>query len=308
MGRFLLRRVPQTLIVLLGVVTLAFFMTHVVPGDPARLIAGPNASAEAVASIHRELGLDLPLWHQYWTYIVGLLHGDLGTSFALQNRPVATEILRALPISALVAIGGVFWELVIGVPVGIIAAYRPKGILDRVTTFLALIGLSAPPFWVGLLLLYVFSYKLSLFPLNGWGSPIISYLILPTLTLGIAGAAWYARLTRTTMIDVLGSPYVQMARAKGMPERTILLRHSLRNVLTPLVTMLGMDLGYFLGGVVVIESIFGLPGIGKLTFDAIGSLDIPMITGAVLFSAIFIVLMNLVVDIAYAFIDPRVRP
>ena len=244
---------------------------------------------------------------QYWTYVVNLLHGDLGTSFALQNKPVATEILRALPISALVALGGVFWELIIGVPVGIIAAYRPKGVMDRTSTFVSLIGLSAPPFWVGLLLLYVLAYKMSLFPLNGWGSPIISYLILPTFTLGIGGAAWYARLVRTSMIDVLASPYVQMARAKGMPERSIIFRHSLRNVLTPLVTLLGMDLGYFLGGVVVIESIFGLPGVGKLTFDAIGSLDIPMITGAVLFAAIFIVLMNLLVDVVYALIDPRVR-
>ncbi|GAA2009290.1 peptide/nickel transport system permease protein [Nakamurella flavida] len=307
MLRYLFRRLPQTLIVLFGVVTLAFLMTHVVPGDPARLIAGPNASAETVASIHRQLGLDQPVLTQYWNYLIGLLHGDLGTSFALQNKSVSGQILQALPVSAMLAIGGVFWEVILGVPTGIIAAYRPKSVLDRITTFVSLIGLSAPPFWLGLLLLYALAYKTSVFPLTGWGPPYITYLILPTLTLGIGGAAWYARLTRASMIDVLASPYVQMARAKGMPERTVVLRHSLRNVLTPLITMLGLDLGYFLGGVVVIESIFGLPGVGKLTFDAIGSLDIPMITGAVLFAAVFIVGMNLLVDLAYALIDPRVR-
>jgi ABC-type dipeptide/oligopeptide/nickel transport system permease component len=307
MIRVLIRRIPQTIIVLLGVVTLAFFMTHIVPGDPARLIAGPNASPATVASIHHQLGLDRGLGYQYWNYIVRLLHGDLGTSYALSGTPVATAILRALPVSAAVAVLGVCWEVLLGVPAGIIAAYRPKGLLDRTTTLVSLLGLSAPPFWLGLLLLYGLAYKSSVFPLSGYATPYINYLILPSFTLGIGGAAWYARLTRTNMLDALRSPYVQMARAKGMPERTVLLRHCLRNVLSPLLTMLGMDLGYFLGGVVVIESVFGLPGVGKLTFDAIGTLDIPMITGAVLFAAFFIIVLNLLVDLAYAAVDPRVR-
>jgi ABC-type dipeptide/oligopeptide/nickel transport system permease component len=307
MSRFLLRRLPQAIIVLFGVVTLAFLMTHVVPGDPARLIAGPNASAATVASIHHELGLDRSIGYQYWIYLKQALHGDLGTSYALQGMSVRSEIFRALPVSAAVAILGVLWEVLLGVPVGIIAAYRPKGLLDRATTLASLIGLSAPPFWVGLLLLYALAYKTSAFPLSGYASPYINYLILPSFTLGLGGAAWYARITRTNMLEALRSPYVQTARAKGMPERVVLLRHCLRNVLSPLLTMLGMDLGYFLGGVVVIESVFGLPGIGKLTFDAISTLDIPMITGAVLFAAFFIVVMNLLVDLAYAAIDPRVR-
>jgi len=307
MGRYLLRRIPQTLLVLLGVVTMAFFMTHVVPGDPARLIAGANASPEAVASIHHELGLDEPLLTQYVNYLGDLLHGDLGTSFAQQNTPVVDQLVAALPVSVMVALGAVLWEVLLGVPIGIIAALRPRGVLDRITMLGALLGLSAPPFWLGLLLLYYLAFKGNLFPLSGWGTPAIDYLILPTFALGVGGAAWYAQLTRTTMLEVLRSPYVQMARAKGMPESTIIRRHALRNVLTPLLTLLGMDLGYFLGGVVVIETVFGLPGVGKLTFDAIGTLDIPMITGAVLFAAFFIVLMNLVVDLAYAAIDPRVR-
>jgi peptide/nickel transport system permease protein len=307
MNRFLLRRIPQAIVVLFGVVTLAFLMTHVVPGDPARLIAGPNASAATVASIHHELGLDRSIGYQYWVYLRQALHGDLGTSYALQGVSVRSEIWRALPVSAAVAILGVLWEVLLGVPIGIIAAYRPKGLLDRTTTLASLIGLSAPPFWVGLLLLYALAYKSSVFPLSGYTSPYINFLILPSFTLGLGGAAWYARLTRTNMLEALRSPYVQTARAKGMPERVVLLRHCLRNVLSPLLTMLGMDLGYFLGGVVVIESVFGLPGIGKLTFDAISTLDIPMITGAVLFAAFFIVVMNLLVDLAYAAIDPRVR-
>ena len=250
MNRFLIRRVPQALVVLFGVVTLAFVLTHVVPGDPARLIAGPNASAATVASIHSELGLDRSLAYQYWEYLVQLVHGNLGTSYALQGTSVSDAIMRALPVSAAVAVLGVVWEIVLGVPAGIIAAYRPKGLLDRGTTFATLIGLSAPPFWLGLLLLYALAYKLNLFPLSGYESPFLNYLLLPSFTLGIGGAAWYARITRTNMLEALRSPYVQMARAKGMPERVVLLRHCLRNVLSPLLTMLGMDLGYFLGGVV----------------------------------------------------------
>lgn len=307
MTRFLYRRIPQTVIVLFGVVTLAFFMTHVVPGDPARLIAGPNASAATVASIHRELGLDRSLSYQYWVFVKGLLHGDLGRSYALAGQSVSSLLLQALPVSVSVAVVGVLFEVLLGVPVGIIAAYRPKGVLDRFTTLATLLGLSAPPFWLGLILLYVLSYKLNLFPLTGWQPPYLNFLLLPGFTLGLGGAAWYARITRTNMLEALRSPYVQLARAKGMPERHILIRHALRNVLAPLLTMLGMDLGYFLGGVVVIESVFGLPGVGKLTFDAIGTLDIPMITGAVLFAAFFIVVMNLLVDLAYSVIDPRVR-
>jgi len=307
MTRFLLWRIPQTVVVLFGVVTLAFFMTHVVPGDPARLMAGPNASAATVASIHHQLGLDHSAVYQYWLFLKGILHGDLGSSYALAGQSVSRLILRALPVSIMVAVGGVLVEVLLGVPAGIVAAYRPKSLADRLTTLVTLIGLSAPPFWLGLIMLYVLSFKLNLFPLNGWQSPYLNYLVLPSFALGVGGAAWYARLTRTNMLEALRSSYVQTARAKGMPERQILIRHALRNVLSPLVTMLGMDLGYFLGGVVVIESVFGLQGVGKLTFDAIGTLDIPVITGVVLFAAFFIVFMNLVVDLAYAAIDPRVR-
>jgi ABC-type dipeptide/oligopeptide/nickel transport system permease component len=306
MNLWMARRIGQMALVLAGVVTLAFFMAYAIPGDPARLIAGPNADAATVASIRRQLGLDDSLWSQYTAFLGRLLHGDLGTSYALHGASVSGEIRRALPVSALVAIGGIVWELAIGIPVGILAAYRPKSLADRLATLGSLLGLSAPPFWMGLLLLYYLAYKTSIFPLNGLGDPIWWYLVLPTFTLGLGGAAWYARMTRAQMIEVLRSPYVQLARAKGLPERAVLFRHALRNAVTPLITMVGMDFGYFLGGVLIIETVFGLPGVGKLTYDAIGQLDIPMITGAVLFAAFFIVVMNFVVDLTYAVVDPRV--
>ncbi|NUP62640.1 MAG: ABC transporter permease [Nonomuraea sp.] len=307
MSTWVLRRLGQMVLVLFGVVTLAFFMAYAVPGDAARLIAGPNADAATVLSIRHQLGLDAPMWSQYVSYLGRLARGDLGTSYALHGAPVTGELARALPTSALIAVGGILWQLVLGVPAGIVAAYRPKSVADRVATLGALIGLSAPPFWVGLLLLYYLAYRLSIFPLNGLGDPLWWYLVLPTFTLGLAGAAWYARMTRTQMIEVLRSPYIQMARAKGLKESTILFRHAMRNVLTPLITMIGMDFGYFLGGVLVIETVFGVPGVGKLTYDAIDQLDVPMITGAVLCAAFFVVVMNFLVDLTYAVIDPRVR-
>ncbi|MFF4985855.1 ABC transporter permease [Streptosporangium saharense] len=307
MTGWVLRRIGQMALVLLGVVTLAFLMAYAVPGDPARLIAGPNADAATVASIRHQLGLDAPLWSQYTAFLGRLARGDLGTSYALHGAPVAEQLAQALPTSALIAVGGIVWQLVLGVPAGIVAAYRPKSAADRLATLGALVGLSAPPFWVGLLLLYYLAYRFSIFPLNGLGDPLWWYLALPTFTLGLAGAAWYARMTRAQMLEVLRSPYIQMARAKGLRERTILTRHALRNALTPLITMIGMDFGYFLGGVLIIESVFGLPGVGKLTYDAIDQLDVPIVTGAVLVAAFFVVVMNFLVDLTYAVVDPRVR-
>lgn len=307
MTLWILRRLALMVLVVLGVVTLAFIFSNIVPGDPARLVAGPNASPQAVASIRRELGLDQPVVSQYWHYLGRLVHGNLGTSYALEGRSVSGEISSALPITIALAIGGVLWEILLGVPIGIIAAYRPRGVLDRGLNMVALVGLSMPPFWLGLMLLYYLSYKLSIFPLSGTGHPLIWYLILPSFTLGVGGAAFYARMVRTTMIGVLRSPFIEFARLKGMPERTIIWRHALRHVLTPVTTMLGMDLGYFLGGVLIIESVFGLPGVGQLAYNAIGTLDIPMITGTVLVAAVFVVVMNFLVDVTYTLVDPRVR-
>jgi ABC-type dipeptide/oligopeptide/nickel transport system permease component len=304
---WILRRIGQMLIVLFGVVSLAFLLVYAVPADPASTLAGPNASAATIASIHAQLGLDNPLWQQYLGFIGRLLTGDLGTSYVLRETPVFGRIVAALPTTLLVAVGGILWQIILGVPAGIYAAYRRGSWVDRLVTFLSLIGLSAPPFWLGLLLIYYFAFSWGLFPLNGLGSPVFWYLVLPTFTLGAGGGAWYARMTRTNMIETLDSPFVRMARAKGMPEHVILWRHSFRHIAIPLLTMIGLDFGYFLGGVVIVETVFGLNGIGRLAFDAISNLDTPMIVGTVLFAAIFIVVVNFIVDLLYSVIDPRVR-
>ena len=290
-----------------GVMTLAFILAFIVPGDPARMVAGTNASPLAVTRIRHELGLDQSIFIQYTHFIGRLLKGDLGVSYALQNQTVGSEIWRALPFTAVLAIGGVLWEVVLGIPFGIIAAYRPKSPFDRLSTFSALFGLSTPPFWLGLMLLYFLSFKLSVFPLNGVGHPLIWYLILPSFTLGVGGAAFYSRIVRTTVINVLQSPFIEFAQLKGIPSSLILRRHVIRHALMPIVTMIGMDLGYFLGGVLIVESIFGIPGIGQLAFKSISTLDVPMITGTVLVASVFMVVMNFIVDVMYTFIDPRVR-
>ncbi|MGD0438998.1 MAG: ABC transporter permease [Acidimicrobiales bacterium] len=304
---WLVRRFLQMLLVVFGVVSLAFVFAFLVPANPARMVAGPQASPVAVASIARQLGLDRSVWSQYLSFLARLAHGNLGVSFVLEGRTVASEIWGALPYTAFLALGGVIWEIVLGVPTGIIAAYRPRSLIDRATTLGALFGLSAPPFWLGLMLIYFLAYKVSLFPLNGVGHPLIWYMVLPSFTLGVGGAAFYSRMVRTTMLQVLRSPFIEFVRLKGMPERTILFRHVLRHALTPVVTMLGMDLGYFLGGVLIIESIFGIPGVGQLAYNSISTLDIPMITGTVLVAAVFMVVMSFIVDVTYTFIDPRVR-
>ena len=307
MSRWIVRRTAQMLAVVWGVMTLAFILAFIVPGDPARMVAGTNASPEAVANIRHQLGLDQSLLTQYMHFLGRLLHGDLGVSFALQNQTVGSEIWRALPFTAILAIAGVLWEILLGIPFGIISAYRPKSFFDRVSTFSALFGLSTPPFWLGLILLYFLAFKLSVFPLNGVGHPLIWYLILPSFTLGVGGAAFYSRIVRTTVINVLQSPFIEFAQLKGMPSGLILRRQVIRHALMPIVTMIGMDLGYFLGGVLIVESIFGIPGIGQLAFRSISTLDVPMITGTVLVASVFMVVMNFIVDVLYTFIDPRVR-
>ena len=306
MWKYLGKRLGWTVVVIWGVMTLTFLIAFAVPGDPARLIAGPGASAATVASIHRQLGLDQPIWTQYLEYCWRLLHGNFGISF-LRKVPVLPAILQRAPVTAMVAIGGVIFELLIGIPIGVLAALRPGSVWDRVATIFALLGLSAPSFWLGLFLLYYLAFVNSWFPLGGVGNPLIYYLVLPCLTVGLNGAAWYSRMLRSTMLDILRAPFMQMARAKGVPGWLLLRRHVLPNVIIPIITMVGMDFGYFLGGVLIIEVVFGLPGIGQQAWQAIQVLDIPMIMGTVIFAAMAIVVMNVLVDLSYVLFDPRVR-
>jgi len=306
MTAYIVRRLLWMVLVLFGVAAITFVIAFLVPGDPARLYAGTNASPQAVKIIHHQLGLDRPLWVQFGDYMWRVVHLDFGFSYRYQ-APVLPAILQRFPATAELAIAGVFFELIIGMPIGILSAIRPGSFWDRATMVFTFIALAAPPFWLGLIFLFVFGVVLPVFPIGGYGGGAPQYLFLPALTLGLGGAAYYARLLRASLLDILKSDYIRTAWAKGLTERQVILRHAIPNSLTVIVSQLGMDLGYFLAGVVVIETVFAWPGIGKQAVDAIFTLDIPLVMGTVLFGALLIVTANVIVDISYTFIDPRVR-
>jgi len=304
MTAYLVRRALQTMLVLLIISMVTFTISYLIPADPAAEIAGPKAKPETIERIRERLGLNQPLYVQYGRYLWRLLHGDLGESYRLR-MPVTALFRLRLGATAQLAVLGVLFELLMGVPVGIISAVKSRSWLDRTAMVGALVGVSAPRFWLGVVLLYLLGFKLSLLPLGGYGT--FKHALLPAFTLGLAGAAWYARMLRSSMLDILSSDYMRTAYAKGLPQWLVLLRHALPNAIKPVVTMVGMDLGYYLGGVVVIESVFSWPGMGKEVWQAIQNLDIPVITGSVTLAALAVVLMNFVVDLVNAAIDPRVR-
>lgn len=303
---YLIRRLLWTILELIGISIITFALAYLVPADPARLYAGPHATLATIANIRHQLGLDRPVVVQYGDYLWRLVHLDLGTSYEL-HIPVLQAILNRIPATAELAAGGVFFELLLGVPIGILAAARPRGIVDRVGSTFTLVGLSTPPFVLSYLLIYVVWYKWGLFESGGTGSPLPLYLFLPALALGLSGAAFYARLLRTAMLDVLRSDYIRVARAKGLPRWKVLIRHAFPNCTNVLITQLGLDIGFFLSGVLLIEVPFSWPGIGQQAWQAITNLDVPLIMGTVLFGAVAILGANIVVDVLYAVIDPRVR-
>lgn len=307
MGKYVVRRLLWMVVVLFFVSLITFLLFFAVPGDPAKSIAGTHATPEILNRIRHNLGLDLPIYKQYGLYLWHLVHGDMGYSYETQ-LPVATAILQRFPATVMVAFFGIFFELLIGVPIGMTSALRQYGFRDRTFTVLSLLFLSMPIFFLGMILMYLFAFQWQIFPLGGyegWTAPI--YGILPGLTLGLTGAAWYSRLLRSSMLDILNADYVKAARAKGLPERTVIWRHIMRNAWSPIVTLLGMDVGWFLGGLVVLEIVFGIPGIGGQAFQAIQTQDLPMIMGTVLFAALLVTVSNFVVDLAYTWLDPRVK-
>ncbi len=304
MIRYLAGRVLQSAVVLVGVSLLTFALLYVVPADPARMIAGRSANPEVVAQIRRELGLDRPLPERYVRYVARLLRGDLGRSYA-QKVDVAELLGSRLGATVQLMVAGIGFELLLGLPAGVAAAVRRGSPVDRVVMVAAFAGASAPQFAVGLLLLYVLSFRFGWFPLGGYGS--WAHLVLPAFTLGVAGGGWYARVMRSALVEVLEQEYVRTARAKGLGPSRVLLRHALRNALIPVVSMVGLDIGTFMGGVVVVESVFGWPGIGQLAWQAIQIVDVPVILGVVLTSALAILVGNLVADLCYPLLDPRVR-
>jgi peptide/nickel transport system permease protein len=304
MLRFLMSRFAQSLFILLGVTVITFALAFLVPADPVRMMAGHSATPATIASIRHQLGLDRPVPLQYASYLLRLVHGDLGRSY-LQKTEVSTLIASRLPATLLLMAGAIFFELLIGLTAGIWAATRRGSGGDRAVMILSFAGVSAPQFVVGLLMLYVFANLLGWFPLGGYGS--LRHLILPALTLGIAGGGWYSRVMRSSMVDVLRQDYIRTARAKGLAERKVVLVHALRNAILPVIAMVGLDIGIFMSGAVVVESVYGWPGIGQLAWQAIQVIDIPIIMGVTLTAAVAIVVGNLLADLVTPFVDPRVR-
>ena len=304
MAAYLLRRLFQSALILLGVSFITFFLLYVLPADPVRQIAGRSATAETVENIRRQLGLDQPFLVQYGRYLAGLLRGDLGRSY-LQKTEVAGLILSRLPATLQLMAAGIVCELVLGLGMGIAAALLRGRVMDQVLMMTSFVTVSAPQFVVSLLVLYVFAVRLGWFPIGGYGTP--AHLVLPAVTLGILGSGWYSRMMRSSMIDVLRQDFIRTARAKGLTRARIVLRHALPNAILPVIAMIGIDIGIFMGGIVVVESVFGWPGIGQLAWQAIQRVDIPIIMGVTLVSACAIVLGNLLADMVAPMIDPRIR-
>jgi peptide/nickel transport system permease protein len=301
---YLIRRFIGAIGVIFGVATISFVMVFLMPGDAARMYAGPRAPEETVQRIRVLWGLDQPLPVQYFRYLGRAIQGDFGES-TRDKRPVLKAVVERLPATIELALSGLFVELVIGVPLGILAALRPGTWVDQLATTLALIGISIPQFALGLVALYVFGFLIPIFPLGGYGTPL--HLVLPAIVLGIGGTAFYSRVLRNSVLEVANEDYVRTAWAKGLSPKTVLIRHILRNALMPVVTLAGLDLALLLGGVVVIEAVFGWPGIGLQAWTAIRNQDTPMIMGTVLFASIAVVFLNLLVDTLYVALDPRVR-
>ena len=304
MAGYLARRLLQAALILLGVSFITFFLLYVLPADPVRQIAGRSATAQTVENIRSQLGLDQPFIVQYWRYLTGLLQGDMGRSY-LQRSEVADLIAARLPATLLLMAAAIACELVFGLTMGVLAALRRGTSIDTGLMLTSFVAVSAPQFVVGLLLLYVFAVQLGWFPIGGYGTA--AHVVLPAVTLGILGSGWYARMMRSSMIDVLRQDYIRTARAKGLARRRIILGHALPNAILPIVAMIGIDIGIFMGGIVVVESVFGWPGIGQLSWQAIQRVDIPIIMGVTLVSAVAIVLGNLLADLVTPFIDPRIR-
>jgi peptide/nickel transport system permease protein len=305
----ILRRLGWTVLVVWFVVTATFAMTLAIPADPVKALLGPHATPEAVERVRAYYCLDRSWVGEYGCYVARIAHGDLGESFR-SKRPVAAIIGEKIWPTAQLALAAILLQLLVGVPLGVIAAVRRGRWPDRAASWLAMLGQSAPTFFVGTLLLYVFAYRFGWFPIGGYGEGLfgrLAHLVLPAATLATVGVAYYSRVVRTEMIDALAEDYVRTARAKGVPERRVVVHHALRNALGPLVTLIGLDLGLLLGGAVVTEYIFAWPGLGREVLQAIMEVDLPLILGVVLVSAIAIAVANLLVDLVYLWLDPRLR-
>jgi peptide/nickel transport system permease protein len=304
MLRYLLSRLGQAAVILVGITMITFLLIYLLPADPVQQMAGRSANPEIKELIRKDLGLDRPLWEQYARYLGKLVQGDLGRSY-IQKTEVTELIVSRLPATLQLLAGAIAIELLIGLSAGIFAAKRRGRLADRAVMVLSFTAVSAPQFVVGILLLYFFAAELKWLPVGGYGT--LAHLILPALTLGLLGGGWYARMTRSSLIDVLRRDYIITAEAKGASPRRVLWVHALRNAALPIVAMIGLDIGIFMSGIVVVDSVFAWPGIGQLAWQAIQRIDIPILMGVTLISAVFIVIGNLLADLIAPLIDPRIK-
>jgi peptide/nickel transport system permease protein len=318
MGRYIIRRLLWVVVLLFVVSAVTFIIFYALPSaDPAALRAGRSPSPQLIASIRHNLGLDRPIYVQYWLYMKGVvLHFNFGYSYQF-SQPVKSLIFSRLPATISLTIGAVIVWLLISMPIGIISAVNSRSILDRSTMTGALLAISAPVYWLGLVSLYLFANDIGVIKIfDGAGTYTgltsnpgrwFGSMLLPWIVLAASFAAFYSRLLRSNLIEVMSEDYIRTARAKGLSERKVVLRHGVRSAITPIVTVLGLDIGTLLGGAILIETVFNIPGVGRLAYEGIVNADLPVIQGTVLFGAFFIVIANLIVDILYAFLDPRVR-
>ena len=303
MIRFIARRLLATIPTLFGVLVVVFLLLNVVPGDPVAEMVGERADSATIARLRAELRLDDPLPVQFGHYLWGVVRGDLGTSYITQ-RPILGDLAERFPKTLQLAGAAMLLAAITGITLGVIASVRPGGAIDRFSMLLAYVGVSFPVYWVGLLLILLFSVTLRWLPPSGYGG--IAFLVLPALTLGTRSIAFLARMTRSAMLDVLSSDFVRTARAKGLNEVRVIGRHAFRNALMPVITVLGLDVGNYLTGSILTETIFSWPGVGRYVLQAIEKRDLPAVQGSILFLSVVFVLVNLITDLLYAKADPRV--
>jgi ABC-type dipeptide/oligopeptide/nickel transport system permease component len=303
---YLIKRILLFVPILLGVATVTFFLLYILPGDPVLSMVGERYDDETIAELREQMHLDDPIGVRYVHFLASVARLDFGHSY-VTGQPVWDSIKARFPYTFRLAVAAMLFAVVLGVSIGVLSAWKWNTLIDQLAMGISVIGISMPVFWLGVLLIYFFSLKFHLLPPSGYGGGSILYLILPAFTLAQASAAYVARITRSSMLDEIHEHYVRAARAKGVPERSVLTRHALRNALIPIITVVGTDFGSFLSGAVLTESIFAWPGLGRFTLDAILKRDIPAIQGAVFFMAVVFMVVNLLVDLSYAWVDPRVK-
>ncbi|MFV0424168.1 MAG: ABC transporter permease [Bacilli bacterium] len=307
---YIIKRILMLVPILFGVSLLVYSILYLSPGDPAALVLGEQATAEQIATKQEEMGLNDPFIVQYFNYMKGYVTGDFGVSYKT-GRPVSEEIFAVFPNTVILTVSAMAIALLIALPTGIIAATKQYSILDNVTTILALLGVSMPNFWLGLMLIAFIAVNVDFIPTSQMNTnsfpELVASLILPAITLGTGGAAIIMRMTRSSMLEVVRQDYIRTARAKGVSEKKVIRKHALSNALIPIVTVVGLQFGYLLGGAVLTETVFAWPGMGKYMVDAIKTRDIPVVLAAVIFMAVVFTVVNLLVDILYAFLDPRIK-